>query len=251
MTASNGIPEKKTKGKRKIEIQKIDKKTSLQVSFSKRRKGLFKKAAETRILCGTDVAILIQSPGNKFFTFGEPSVESILNRCQFLDDAHNPVVEGRGKSEREFWWENENVEKMEFPELGAFEEILTGLRDKISNRVSHNPVVDEMGKSEREFWWENEILGKMELRELGAFEEILTGLRDEVLNRASVSSKFNSPARILMMPDCKKISKTKFLAVSRRDMLQFTHAEQKFEPKTEETGQKVQLMIAMGEICLR
>ncbi|CAA2962959.1 agamous-like MADS-box AGL62 [Olea europaea subsp. europaea] len=198
MTVSNGVPEKKTKGRRKIEIQKIDKKTSLQVSFSKRRKGLFKKAAETRILCGTDVAILIQSPGNKFFTFGEPSVEAILNRCQFLDDAPNPVVEGRGKSEREFWWENENTEKMELPELGAFEEILTGLRDKISNRVSHNLVV--VGKSEREFWWENENLEKMELRELGAFEETMTGLRDEVLNRASVSSKFNSPARILMMP---------------------------------------------------
>ncbi|CAA2993429.1 agamous-like MADS-box AGL62 [Olea europaea subsp. europaea] len=185
MTMSNGIPEKKTKGKRKIEIQKIDKKTSLQVSFSKRRKGLFKKAAETRLLCGTDVAIVIQSPGNKFFTFGEPSVESILNRWQFLDDAHNPVVEEMGKSEREFWWVNENLERMELRELGSFEEILTRLRDDVSNRASHNPVVEEMGKTERGFWWVNENLERMELRELGAFEEILTGLRDEVSNRAS------------------------------------------------------------------
>ncbi|CAA2962958.1 agamous-like MADS-box AGL62 [Olea europaea subsp. europaea] len=166
MIVSNGIPEKKTKGKRKIEIQKIDKKTSLQVSFSKRRKGLFKKVAKTRVLGGTDIAILIQSLGNKFFTFGEPSVESILNRCQFLDDAHNPVVDERGET---------------------FEEMLTRLRDKVSNRTSHNSVVDEMGKNERKFRRENENLEKMKLGELGAFEEILTGLRDEVLNHASVS----------------------------------------------------------------
>ncbi|XP_022883571.1 agamous-like MADS-box protein AGL62 [Olea europaea var. sylvestris] len=113
MTTSNGIPEKETKGKRKIEIQKIDKKTSLRGALSKRRKGLFKKAMETHLLCSTDVAILIQSPGNKFFTFGEPSLKSILPQCQFLDDAHNPMVEGRGKNEREFWWEKENLEKME------------------------------------------------------------------------------------------------------------------------------------------
>ncbi|CAA2959291.1 agamous-like MADS-box AGL62 [Olea europaea subsp. europaea] len=136
MTLSNGIPEKKTKGRRKIEIQKIDKKTSLQVSFS------------TRLLCGTDVAILIQPPSNKFFTFGEPSVESILNRLQFLDDDHNLVVEDRGKSKREFWWVNENLENMDLRELGAFEKILTGLSDKVLNRASHNPVVEEMGKNE-------------------------------------------------------------------------------------------------------
>nr|GEV95430.1 agamous-like MADS-box protein AGL62 [Tanacetum cinerariifolium] len=37
--------------------------TSRQVTFSKRRKGLFKKASELCVLTGAKMAILVQSPG--------------------------------------------------------------------------------------------------------------------------------------------------------------------------------------------
>ncbi|XP_072151375.1 uncharacterized protein [Setaria viridis] len=54
-----------------------------QVCFSKRHAGLFKKVSELSILCGADVATVIFSPAGKAFSFGHPSVESILDR--FLD----------------------------------------------------------------------------------------------------------------------------------------------------------------------
>nr|XP_009593982.1 agamous-like MADS-box protein AGL23 [Nicotiana tomentosiformis] len=50
-------------GKKKIEIKKITKESSRMVTFSKRRKGLFKKAVELQSkTIDTQVAILVFSP---------------------------------------------------------------------------------------------------------------------------------------------------------------------------------------------
>ncbi|XP_041989897.1 agamous-like MADS-box protein AGL29 isoform X2 [Salvia splendens] len=78
MENSNG---KKTLGRRKIPMRKIEKKSSLQVAFTKRRGGLFRKAAELSILCGAEIAILVQSPSQKLYAFGHPSAAALINRC--------------------------------------------------------------------------------------------------------------------------------------------------------------------------
>ena len=56
---------KPSKGHRKIEISKIPKKNHLQVTFSKHRSGLFKKASELCTLSGANVAIIVFSPIRK------------------------------------------------------------------------------------------------------------------------------------------------------------------------------------------
>ncbi|PWA70323.1 AGAMOUS-like 23 [Artemisia annua] len=61
-------------------MQKMEKESNLQVSFSKRRSGLFKKASELSILCGVEIAIVVFSPTKKAFSFGYPSVEMITDR---------------------------------------------------------------------------------------------------------------------------------------------------------------------------
>ncbi|KAI4331987.1 hypothetical protein L6164_016930 [Bauhinia variegata] len=65
--------------RRKIEIKKITKRNNLQVTFSKRRTGIFKKASELCTLCAAQLAIIIFSPGNKVFTFGHPSISDLVN----------------------------------------------------------------------------------------------------------------------------------------------------------------------------
>ncbi|KAL9996369.1 putative transcription factor MADS-type1 family [Helianthus debilis subsp. tardiflorus] len=69
-----------TKGRNKIEIKKIEETNSRQVTFSKRRTGLFKKASELCILTGAQIAILVNSPGGRVFTFGHPNFEVLLDR---------------------------------------------------------------------------------------------------------------------------------------------------------------------------
>lgn len=49
----------------KIKIKKIDNATARQVTFSKRRRGLFKKAQELAILCDVDVGLIVFSASGK------------------------------------------------------------------------------------------------------------------------------------------------------------------------------------------
>ncbi|XP_065872624.1 agamous-like MADS-box protein AGL29 [Euphorbia lathyris] len=64
-------------GRRKIEMEMVKDSSTRQVTFSKRRTGLFKKANELAILCGAQIAIVAFSPGGKPFSFGSPSVHSV------------------------------------------------------------------------------------------------------------------------------------------------------------------------------
>ncbi|GLU22704.1 hypothetical protein SLE2022_387600 [Rubroshorea leprosula] len=67
-------------GRRKIEMKMVKDSSSRQVTFSKRRTGLFKKANELATLCAAQVAIVVFSPGGKPFSFGHPSVEEVADR---------------------------------------------------------------------------------------------------------------------------------------------------------------------------
>ncbi|RXH73882.1 hypothetical protein DVH24_016704 [Malus domestica] len=53
----------------KIKIKKIDYLPARQVTFSKRRRGIFKKAGELSILCESEVAVIIFSQTGKLFDF--------------------------------------------------------------------------------------------------------------------------------------------------------------------------------------
>ncbi|KAK3023818.1 hypothetical protein RJ639_044742 [Escallonia herrerae] len=56
-------------GRGKIEIKKIENVNSRQVTFSKRRAGLLKKAHELSVLCDSEVAVIIFSNTGKLFEF--------------------------------------------------------------------------------------------------------------------------------------------------------------------------------------
>ncbi|KAK7343540.1 hypothetical protein VNO77_12348 [Canavalia gladiata] len=71
---------RKSRGRQKIEMKKMSNESNLQVTFSKRRSGLFKKASELCTLCGADVALVVFSPGEKVFSFGHPNVDAVIDR---------------------------------------------------------------------------------------------------------------------------------------------------------------------------
>ena len=70
---------KKTKGRQKIEMKKIENEDDRLITFLKRRSGIYKKASELVTLCGAEVGVVIFSPAGKPFSFGHPSVESMAN----------------------------------------------------------------------------------------------------------------------------------------------------------------------------
>ncbi|KAL3738076.1 hypothetical protein ACJRO7_019583 [Eucalyptus globulus] len=66
----------------KTQMRRIENKTSRQVTFSKRRNGLLKKAFELSVLCDAEVAAIIFSPTGKLYEFSTSSMSSIIERYQ-------------------------------------------------------------------------------------------------------------------------------------------------------------------------
>ncbi|KAK2384305.1 agamous MADS-box protein AGL62 [Trifolium repens] len=69
---------KKSTWRKKIEIKKLDKQANKQVTFSKRRQGLFRKASELCVLCDVH-AIIVFSSADKLYCFGQPNTDTIIN----------------------------------------------------------------------------------------------------------------------------------------------------------------------------
>ncbi|KAF7804067.1 agamous-like MADS-box protein AGL18 [Senna tora] len=67
-------------GRGKIEIKKIENVNSRQVTFSKRRNGLLKKAKELSVLCDAEVAVIVFSSTGKLYQFSSTSMEHTLSR---------------------------------------------------------------------------------------------------------------------------------------------------------------------------
>ncbi|KAF3795478.1 MADS-box transcription factor 56 [Nymphaea thermarum] len=56
-------------GRGKVELKRIENVTSRQVTFSKRRNGLLKKAFELSLLCDVEVALIIFSPSGRLYQY--------------------------------------------------------------------------------------------------------------------------------------------------------------------------------------
>ncbi|KAF3512023.1 hypothetical protein F2Q69_00000398 [Brassica cretica] len=56
-------------GRKKLEIKRIENKSSRQVTFSKRRSGLVEKARQLSVLCDASIALLVVSSSGKLYSF--------------------------------------------------------------------------------------------------------------------------------------------------------------------------------------
>ncbi|CAN6978163.1 unnamed protein product [Brassica rapa subsp. trilocularis] len=81
--------EKKKMGRGRIEIKKIENVNSRQVTFSKRRNGLMKKARELSILCDAEVALIIFSSTGKAYDFSSGCMEQTLSRYGYSGASHD------------------------------------------------------------------------------------------------------------------------------------------------------------------
>lgn len=138
-------------GRRKIDIKRIEKKQSRLVTFSKRRYGLFSKAAQLCTSSGAHIAIIVFSPHGRPYAFGHPSadavIERFLGRREDLKDV-GAVKKGNEVEESEDRVEGEGkirflldlpVENMGLEELERNEAFLKELRNRVAVRV------DDMG----------------------------------------------------------------------------------------------------------
>ncbi|GKA96847.1 floral homeotic protein DEFICIENS-like protein [Tanacetum coccineum] len=105
----------------KIQIKKIENSTNRQVTYSKRRNGLFKKASELTVLCDAKVSIIMVSCTDKLHEYISPSITT----KQFFDQYQKA-------SGIDLW--NSHYEKMQ-EELRQLKDVNKKLRTNIRQRL--------------------------------------------------------------------------------------------------------------------
>ncbi|XP_047312828.1 agamous-like MADS-box protein AGL61 [Impatiens glandulifera] len=167
----NGSIKKKklTLGRQKIEIKKIEDVNHRQVTFSKRRTGLFKKASELCVLTGAEVAAIVTSPGNRTFAFcSQTDPTALLKNCLSEGDG-SPLAQDQMQNPEKVRELNEQYSNL----LAALEE-----EEKRGTRI-----VEEKGEGGG-FWWEEQMDGNMGVEELERYMFALEKLKRNVQVRA-------------------------------------------------------------------
>ncbi|KFK26115.1 hypothetical protein AALP_AA8G205100 [Arabis alpina] len=116
--------------KRKIPMEKIEKKTSRAPCYSKRCNGLFGKAAQLCLLSGAQIAVLATPMSDNsnvsFFSFGHASVDTVVSA--FLSGKRPPFPSSDNMREDigvcltqkslglGFWWEDEALIRSQNPQ---------------------------------------------------------------------------------------------------------------------------------------
>ncbi|KAJ7558356.1 hypothetical protein O6H91_04G035400 [Diphasiastrum complanatum] len=96
-------------GRRKLEMKRIDNVASRQVTFSKRRAGLLKKARDLSVLCDAEVAVIIFSSTGRLFEYATSSMNTILERySQCLEQDHMETLRILGNDR--YW--NQRIAKL-------------------------------------------------------------------------------------------------------------------------------------------
>ncbi|KAF2289032.1 hypothetical protein GH714_024258 [Hevea brasiliensis] len=166
--------QKRTKGRQKIEIKPIEAKSNLQVTFSKRRAGLVKKASELSLLSGAQVAVIAFSPGKKVFAFGHPNVDTVLD-CYlnegFDTKEEDPVTSSNNPHVQQ--WNREYEEAVK--ELEEEKKCLAMIQEW--NKVRESNV-------NAGFWWDDSI-DDMGVEELEEYVRAMKELRRNVGTRAN------------------------------------------------------------------
>jgi hypothetical protein len=75
-------------GRKKIQISRINDERNRQVTFTKRKFGLMKKAYELSILCDCEIALIIFNAGNKLFQYASTDMDKILLKYTEYNEPH-------------------------------------------------------------------------------------------------------------------------------------------------------------------
>ncbi|XP_028761914.1 truncated transcription factor CAULIFLOWER A-like [Neltuma alba] len=91
-------------GRGRVQLKRIENKINRQVTFSKRRNGLFKKAHEISVLCDAEVALIVFSHKGKLFEYATDScMEKILERHERYAYAERQLAGANDSESQENW----------------------------------------------------------------------------------------------------------------------------------------------------
>ncbi|KAI3866566.1 hypothetical protein MKW92_052007 [Papaver armeniacum] len=119
-------------GRKRIKIEKIKDKSRLQVTFSKRRQGLFKKATELSILTASEIHQKDHDdPEQRRFMEVEKELEAEKKRGVLMDSLINSDL---GNGNDNSWWKNTYVDGLSLDELKQMKSDMEQLQKCVAQR---------------------------------------------------------------------------------------------------------------------
>ncbi|CAN6982376.1 unnamed protein product [Brassica oleracea var. botrytis] len=165
---------RKTKGRQKTKMVKIEKEKNLQVTFCKRKNGLFKKANELCTLCNARVAIILFSPSGKICSFGHTKVETIIDRFEKTDHPDSNI--------------QRNMQLGEIHQNSTIRGLNNRLTEVMNNLESEQKTSEELKKLRKKSKlpeiWLKESIGGLDLGQAKEFKGKLENLKKQVIHEA-------------------------------------------------------------------
>jgi hypothetical protein len=175
---------RKGKGRQKIEMKKMSNESNLQVTFSKRRCGLFKKASELCTLCGVDVALVVFSPCGKTLSYGHPNVDTVIDR--YLSQ-----VPSQNNDTMQF------IEARRNANVNELNDQMTQINNTLDDVKKHGDELRHLHKEIKAlFWWACPI-GGMNRVELEFLKKALKELKNLVAQHVTGVAIQDVPSQTL------------------------------------------------------
>ncbi|KAJ0098214.1 hypothetical protein Patl1_28988 [Pistacia atlantica] len=139
-------------GRGKIEIKRIENPTNRQVTYSKRRNGIFKKAQEITVLCDAKVSLIMFSNTGKFHEFVSPTTttKNIFDqygtlleltygeRTTRMQETYKKLKDVNDKLRKQIRQRiGEDLDDLSIDELSSLEQKMTAAVDVVRERKYH------------------------------------------------------------------------------------------------------------------
>ncbi|KAI4354949.1 hypothetical protein L6164_003769 [Bauhinia variegata] len=168
----------------KTQMRRIENATSRQVTFSKRRNGLLKKAYELSVLCDAEVALIIFSPRGKMYEFASSGVQGTIERYR----RHTRDTQATNKSVEQ----NMQHLKQEAANMMKNIEQLEATKKKLLGEGLGSCTVEELQQIEQQL--ERSVIS-VRARKTQAYKEQIEQLKEKekalLAENARLSGKYN------------------------------------------------------------
>ncbi|XP_073279768.1 agamous-like MADS-box protein FUL-L isoform X2 [Primulina huaijiensis] len=199
-------------GRGRVQLKRIENKISRQVTFSKRRSGLLKKANEISVLCDAEVALIVFSSKGKLFEYStDSSMERIIERYERRSYADNKILTENWSSEYpklvariEVLQRNmsnymgESLDPLSFRKLRSLEQQLDNALKRVRTKKNQlmNESISQLQKKERSLQDQNNVL-KKKLKEEEKHERAVEVEGEQDSSALALSSETLMPPREL------------------------------------------------------
>lgn len=169
-------------GRGRVQLKRIENTINRQVTFSKRRTGLLKKAHEISVLCDAQVALIVFSNKGKLFEYATDScMEHILERYERYSYSERQLVEPDFESHGNWTFEyarlkvkvellqrnlshylGEDLDSLSLKEIQSLEQQLDTSIKQVRSRRNQlmNESISELQRKEKAIQEQNNLLAK-------------------------------------------------------------------------------------------